>query len=217
MAEALRVPRIKVCGMTRVEDVEVAISTGADAIGLVHHPASPRHLEAEAAERLTRSLPDGMLAVAVLVEAEPAAAATWARSAGAHVVQLCGAQRAADWRDFELPILRRVAVDERAEEEFDAWLDVAMAFVLDHPGAPGGTGLGVDLERAAALAARAPALLAGGLDEHNVTEAVRRVQPFGVDASSRLESGAGMKDSQRVRAFVRAARAALAARKDPVR
>ena len=131
------------------------------------------------------------------------------RAAGARALQLCGEERASHWRSFPFTILRRVAVDETAEEEIDGWRRIAAGFVLDHPEAPGGTGRSVDLELARELASRAPCFLAGGLDANNVAAIVGRVRPHGVDASSGLESSPGVKDGARVAAFVRAARAAL--------
>jgi phosphoribosylanthranilate isomerase len=106
-------------------------------------------------------------------------------------------------------VLRRIGVTETAERELDAWREVASGFVLDHPSAAGGTGLGVDLARAARLASLAPCLLAGGLDAGNVAERIAAVLPFGVDASSRLELAPGRKDHARVAAFVQRAHNAL--------
>jgi phosphoribosylanthranilate isomerase len=126
-------------------------------------------------------------------------------------VQLCGSEAPADWRDFPALVLRRVAVDGRARDEMEAWRGIAHRYVLDHPRGPGGTGERVDLALAAELARSGECLLAGGLDASNVAERIARVRPFGVDASSQLESAPGTKDPQRVREYVLAARAALEA------
>jgi len=209
VAEPLRLPRVKVCGLRRAEDVAAAASAGADAIGLVLHPPSPRHVEPREAAALVASLPPGVLPILVTVGARPDALASLARDVGARAVQLCGAEHAADWRGFTLPVLRRLPVDASAEAELDEWCDVAAGFVLDHPAAAGGTGRAVDLALAARLAAAVPCLLAGGLDAANVGAAVERVRPAGVDASSRLESAPGLKDPARIAAFVRAALAAF--------
>jgi len=209
VAEGLTLPRIKVCGLTDAEAARAAAAAGADAIGLVHFAPSPRSLTADEAARLVAGLPEGVLPVAVLVDATPETALAFAQEAGARAVQLCGTERAADWRGFPLAVLRRVAVAEGAAGELAAWRGVALGFVLDHPAGPGGSGRAVDLELAARLAAQAPCLLAGGLDEHNVSARVHAVRPAGVDASSRLELAPGRKDAERVRAFVAAAHAAL--------
>jgi phosphoribosylanthranilate isomerase len=209
VAERLRLPRVKVCGLRRTEDAAAAVAAGADALGLVLHPPSPRHLEPREAAELVATLPPDVLPVLVTLERAPEALERLARDLGVRAVQLCGAEHAADWRGFPLPLLRRLPVDASAEAELDEWCDVAAGFVLDHPAAPGGTGRDVDLDLAARLAAAAPCLLAGGLDAGSVSAAVERVRPAGVDASSRLESAPGAKDPARIAAFVRAALAAF--------
>jgi phosphoribosylanthranilate isomerase len=209
MAEPFRLPRIKVCGVRAIADAVTVVAAGGDAIGLVRHAPSPRHLEPIQAGLIVAAVPSRVLAVLVAVDAEPAELERAAQLAGAGAVQLCGSERAQDWRWFALPILRRIAVEPGAELELERWSAIASGFVLDHPAAAGGTGQGVDLDLAARLAARAPCILAGGLDASNVALAVERVRPAGVDASSRLESTPGLKDPARIEAFVRAARAAL--------
>ena len=203
------VPRVKICGLTRAEDVIAAIAAGASALGFVEYPASPRAVSRERARQLIDVIAGRVASVAVLVDRDPDFAAAWARASGATMVQLCGSERAAAWRGFDFPVLRRVGADASAEDEIAAWQGIAAAFVLDHPSAPGGTGLGIDVARAAHLARLAPCLLAGGLDEHSVDDRVRAVRPAGVDASSRLEISPGIKDPARVAAFVRAASGTL--------
>ena len=209
MKADLVVPRVKVCGLTREEDVASAIEAGASALGFVEYPPSPRAVTRERARALIDGVAGRVASVAVLVDRDPDFAAAWVRASGATMVQLCGSERAEAWRGFEHPILRRVAADDRAEEEIAAWQGIAAAVVLDHPSAPGGTGLGVDGARAAILARLAPCLLAGGLDETNVRARLSIARPRGADASSRLEIAPGIKDPARVAAFVRAARETL--------
>ncbi len=202
-------PAVKVCGLTRPEDVRAAVEAGAQALGFVRHPPSPRDLDVDTASALVRSVPAGLVTVAVVVDAEPAELGAYLEATGVGWVQLCGSQEPGPWRSFGAPLLRRVGVDEGAEAELRRWEGVATGFVLDHPSTPGGSGLPVEAERAAALAELAPCLLAGGLGPDNVRERTLAVRPRGVDASSRLESSAGVKDPSTVRDFVRAARAAL--------
>ncbi len=209
MRADLAAPRVKICGLTREEDVAAAIEAGASAIGFVEYPPSPRAVTSERARALIDAAAGRVDFVAVLVDRNPEFAEAWLRASGATMVQLCGSERAEAWRGFEHPILRRVAADDRAEDEIAAWQGIAAAIVLDHPSSPGGTGLEVDGARAAILARLAPCLLAGGLDETNVRARALRVRPHGVDASSRLEITPGIKDRARVAAFVGAARAAL--------
>jgi len=204
-------PRIKVCGVRRFEDVAGALELGLDAVGFVAWSRSPRAIELEQAAALVAKLPVRIVPVAVFVDATRAEAEAWVERARVRAVQLCGAERPADWRDFPALVWRRIAVDARARDEKEAWRGIAQRFVLDHPRAHGGTGESVDLELAAELARGGDCLLAGGLDASNVAERIARVRPYGVDASSRLESAPGTKDPQRVRDYVAAARAALEA------
>ena len=206
----VELPAVKVCGLTRPEDVRCALEAGADALGFVHYPPSPRHLEAGQAARLARAVPPCVPRVAVVVDGRPSELGAYLEASGLDWVQLCGREEPGEWRGFGAPILRRLAVEEGAERELAAWEGIATGFVLDHPAVAGGGGVGVELERAARLARRVPCLLAGGLDGDNVARCVAAVGPRGVDASSRLECRPGVKDPAAVSAFTHAARAALA-------
>jgi phosphoribosylanthranilate isomerase len=203
----VELPRIKVCGITTVDDARAAVEAGCDALGFVEHTQSPRCVDVERARAIVAEL--DVLAVVVMVDRAPEFALHWLEQSGARAVQLCGTENPWNWRGFPHLLLRRIAVAETAERELDAWREVANGFVLDHPSAPGGTGLGVDLAHAARLAALAPCLLAGGLGADNVAERIAAVQPYGVDASSRLELAPGRKDHERVAAFVQRAHTAL--------
>ena len=122
-------PRVKVCGLTRPEDVRAAVEAGADALGFVRHPASPRHLEADAAAALVAAVPAGLTTVAVVVDAVPEELAAHLAATGIGWAQLCGQECPDDWRGFGAPLLRRVGVDAGAEAELEAWAGVAAGFV----------------------------------------------------------------------------------------
>lgn len=209
MRPAFQLPRVKVCGLRRSAEVEAATSAGADAIGLVAFASSPRFLTAGEARTLVHALPPGVQAIAVFADAPPAEVRAWMSATGADAVQLCGSEQSSQWRNFPAPILRRIAVDNSADDEIKRWKSVAAGFVLDHPSQAGGSGLPVDLERAASLCRLGACMLAGGLDAGNVAARIRSIVPRGVDASSRLESAPGKKDLEAVRAYVLAARAAF--------
>ena len=206
---AFRLPRVKVCGLTQAADAHVAIAAGADALGAVHFPPSPRSVEAEAMAVIFAGLPKGVLTVAVVVDLDPAQATSFVARSQVHALQLCGAQHAAAWVDCPTPLLRRIPVDASGAAEIEAWRGIASGFVLDHPQTAGGSSLTVDFALAAELAASAPCLLAGGLSAGNAPDAVAAVRPAGVDASSRLERLPGRKNPAAVLAFVRAAQQAL--------
>jgi len=205
VAELERFPRVKVCGLTRTEDVTLAIESGAEALGFVVHAPSPRTTTFERVAELRERIPPHVLSFAVVVDAQPDALHAALQMSGLDGAQLCGDEHAPDWTDFPFPLLRRLGVAPGARARAEAWLGLASAFVLDHPTSAGGSGLLVDLLEAAALARELPCLLAGGLDGERVVEAIRTVLPLGVDASSRLESSPGVKDPDHLRTFINSA------------
>jgi phosphoribosylanthranilate isomerase len=203
-------PKVKVCGLAREVDVQCALAAGADALGVVQYPPSPRSVEANQVAEWFAPL-QGIHLVAVMVDLDPQTAATWANAAHANTVQLCGAESPCDWCDFPMPIWRRIGVDRKGLQEMQTWQEVAAGFVLDHPSSAGGSGQTVDFELAAQFCQRAPCLLAGGLHAGNVASAIRAVAPAGVDASSRLEAMPGRKNPAEVLTFVQNSQAAFAA------
>lgn len=206
---SFQLPRIKVCGLTRSEDVALALEAGAEALGFVHHPPSPRSVDATRAQSLTSAVPSGISCIGVFVDIAPDEVRAWCEAAGIGAVQLCGAEAPADWRGFAFPIVRRVPIDDDALESIDAWKGIAAGYLLDHPSGPGGTGCEGDPERARRILEHHPAILAGGLHDGNVADAIQRLRPSGVDASSKLELEPGRKDPERLRRFVESARTAF--------
>lgn len=202
MPDGFHMPRVKVCGLRRAEDALQALAAGAEALGFVFHTASPRCADRDHVAAALTLLPDRVLTVAVVVDSTPASARELLAATGIKALQLCGDQVPKEWVGFEAPILRRIGVDSSAPKEIAAWRDIAAGFLLDHPATPGGSGKTVDFDLAAQLAANASCLLAGGLQATAVADAIRRVRPAGVDASSRLESSPGVKDHEAVRAFI---------------
>lgn len=198
---------VKVCGLTRADDARAAHAAGADWIGVVLSGEGPRRIAPETALAIARATP--LPAVAVLVSPTPAEALALASAAGCVRVQLHRVD-AAQWpADFPLPASFAVPVhaDGRLAGELP---DARHLVLLDaaHPTLAGGTGRRVPWQAAMALAARRDVMLAGGLDADVVAEAIGQVLPFGVDASSGLESAPGVKDAARIHAFVRAVREA---------
>lgn len=209
MHSPILLPRIKVCGLARAEDVKTALAAGADALGFVLHPASPRAVRPMDVRQITASVPLETPRVAVLVNTSPSSAAELLEFTALTWVQLCGDQSPQDWMEFEAPILRRIPVSAEGREELEAWRSIATGFVLDHPSSAGGSGKLVNFDLARELCAIAPCLLAGGLNDHNVERAIRQVLPHGVDASSGLEESPGIKLASTVQAFVHNAKGAL--------
>jgi phosphoribosylanthranilate isomerase len=214
---------VKVCGVRSPEVAEVAIDAGADWIGLVFEPRSPRNVEDAQAEAVRRAVAGRADLVGVMVEPT---AERCAELAGRHrlaAVQVHGRVEPGFVRVVDLPVIRAVnPADPATALTLEWWPDCPV--LLDSPpvgagGLPGGTGVRLDPEVAAEVAAHRPIILAGGLTPDTVAAAIERVRPFGVDASSGLESRPGVKDPGRVRDFVGSAREAFAAleRREPRR
>lgn len=199
---------VKICGLTRPEDVVAAIAAGADAIGLILVKRSPRCLTAQRASELAAVAKD-RATVVVLVEEEPAAAVALAQRVGADGIQPYGANAAdAAAAAVATGLGAWLPIGVAANEHFDIsnvptgaipLLDTSVA------GASGGTGRTFDWARAVSVPG---AVVAGGLNPDNVADAISAARPDGVDASSGLEAAVGIKDHSKVTAFVAAARAA---------
>jgi phosphoribosylanthranilate isomerase len=197
---------VKVCGLTRLQDAHDARRAGADWLGFVVHGDSPRRIRPESMSNILTTLP-GATGVAVLVGVGPDEALALARRADARRVQLHRVDPA-DWpADFPLPAA--FAVPMTAEGSLAAPLPPAPHLTLldaADPRRAGGTGRRLPWPAARAIAAGRAVMLAGGLDGECVEEALEAVRPWGVDASSGLESAPGIKDPVRVEAYVAAVR-----------
>lgn len=198
----------KVCGLRRPQDAQHALRMGADAIGVVMVPGSPRCASLQDAREVF-ACASHQAKVLVLCNADPKDARQWLQASGADHVQLCGEEDLEYAQSLQVPILRRIAVRDDAPQEIKSWRPWVRAFVLDHPSSPGGSGKTVDMTLAYALAQSAPVLLAGGLNPDNVAHAIDQVSPQGVDASSGLEISPGIKDHDKITRFLHAAQTSL--------
>lgn len=196
-------PRVKICGLTRADDAELAVTLGADALGFVFWSRSPRAVRAADARQITARLPPLVTRVGVFVDASPSEVAAVVREAGLDVVQLHGGESPDAYGETGARVMKVAALDHAGRvEEIAAWPEAVMPLVdaIDHD-RKGGTGQVADWARAAELSARRPIALAGGLTAENVREAVTRVRPWAVDVSSGVESAPGRKSPERMRAF----------------
>jgi phosphoribosylanthranilate isomerase len=201
--------KIKVCGITNVEDASVAAIAGADAIGLIF-AESPRRVDVERAREIASALPKGVIKVGVFVDAEPREVLRIAREVGLDFAQLHGdetPETVAEIRAGGVGVMKALRVRNAealaAVERYEADL-----FLLDawSAGARGGTGTRFDWGLAKSLKGRDNIVVSGGLTPENVREAIEFFEPYGVDASSSLEERPGKKNGERVRRFVGAAR-----------
>lgn len=195
--------RVKVCGITRIEDAVLSAELGARAIGFIFWPGSVRCVDALHARAIGEALPAHVLKVGVFVDQPLRDVAAAARDAALDVVQLHGHESIEYARSLGHPILKAVAVDDGfTPESLDAIPD-DMTVLLDahDPVKRGGTGKTIDWRAAADAAARRPVVLSGGITPDNVRAAVAQVRPYAVDLSSGVESSPGIKDPARLRAL----------------
>lgn len=204
---------VKVCGVRTPDIAEAAIEAGADWIGLMFVPASPRWADDEAALAVMRAVAGRADLIGVFVEPSVAACDEAASRYRLAAVQAHGRHDATFVANASVPVIPVVNVASRESAYTLEWPpDVLMMLdgLPDTGGLPGGTGHQVPLEWAADVARHRRVLLAGGLGPEDVASAIATVHPAGVDASSRLERTPGEKDQALVRDFVAAARSAAA-------
>lgn len=203
--------KVKICGITSVEDAAAAVDAGADALGFIFYRKSPRYIEPAMAKRIIMSLPPLVAAVGVFVDEEQQTVRNLMDDCGLSLAQLHGQESAAYCQELGRPVLKALRVKDRSSflalAEFQGRAGVR-GFVLDafSDQAYGGTGQVIDWQLAAEAARAAHILLAGGLTPDNVAQAIQSVQPYGVDVSSGVEREPGKKDHEKVRAFILAVR-----------
>ncbi|MEU7513455.1 phosphoribosylanthranilate isomerase [Streptomyces sp. NPDC042898] len=199
---------VKVCGLRTVADVDVAVAAGADALGLVISRTSVRGLERDRAVRLAAHVPPGVLSVLVVNDTPAVDAARLAGELGVGALQLHG--KAYREEDFAVAagifprLWRATSLSERPDTRVGAYGEEVL--LLDSPRA--GSGEPWDLSLLETARPEGTWLLAGGLAPENVAEAIDRARPWGVDVSSGVESAPGVKDHDRIRTFVTAAKQA---------
>jgi phosphoribosylanthranilate isomerase len=202
--------KVKICGITNLEDAEAALEAGADALGFIFHESSPRAVTIEAAARIAARIPAPVLRVGVFVNAPADFVREALSSCGLTLLQFHGEETPDFCVRFAAPGMRAFRVRDRDSLQALSAHRTEF-FLLDAytPGKPGGTGERFDWNLA--IEARSGGrriFLAGGLTPENAAEAVRRVQPYGIDVSSGVELRPGRKDHAKIRAFIHAARGA---------
>jgi len=201
--------RIKICGLTREADVDAAVEAGADAIGFVLYPKSPRHVSAARAVELARRLPAFVTPVALFVNASAHEVAEAVAALPNALLQHHGDESPADCRSHSRPYIRAARMAPGLDLlDFAAQYSDALAILLDtHVEAYGGSGKVFDWSLVPPGVPR-PLVLSGGLHAANVIEGILRVRPWAVDVSSGVESAKGIKDAEAIRRFCDAVREA---------
>ncbi len=209
MIKTPRRTRIKICGLTRPEDVDAAVAAGADAIGFVFYPKSPRYVTPEQAAALVRRLPPFVMAVGLFVNETPARLAASLEQVPLNLLQFHGDESPADCSRWGRPYIRAARVQPGLDlVQYAADFGGARALLLDAFVEGYGGGGHVFDWRLIPPQLDLPVILSGGLNPDNVGDAVRRVRPVAVDVSSGVEAAKGIKDHQRMADFVAAVRAA---------
>ena len=202
MTSPMQRTRVKICGLTREEDIDAAVAAGADALGFVLWPGSSRAIDEARLARLAARVPAFVTRVGLFV----AQADDEIRRCARHLdlVQLHGNESPDDCARLDIPWIKALRMRDGIDLHAEATrYDAARGLLLDayRPGVPGGTGETFDWSRIPANLAK-PVILAGGLTADNVAEAIHRVRPYAVDVSGGVEAAKGLKDPARIRAFL---------------
>ncbi len=200
--------RVKICGITRVEDALVATSAGADAIGFVFYAKSPRAVDVEQARAIIAALPPFVTTVGLFVNMARDELHGLLSRVPLDLLQFHGDESVSQCEGFGRPYIKALRV--KPGDDIAARVNEypsASGILLDTyvEGVPGGTGEAFDWSLVPADLSK-PVILAGGLQPGNVAEAVRQLRPYAVDVSGGVEASKGIKDAQKIAAFIQAAR-----------
>lgn len=197
--------RVKICGITRLEDARAAIKHGADAIGLVFYAASPRHVSIAQAKAIAEDLPPFITTVGLFVNVTPKNIVKTIESVGLNLLQFHGDETPEECSQYGVPYIKAIRVKSdtnlvQCEVDFKD----AKALLLDtySEGVMGGTGQVFDWALIPKTLQK-PIILAGGLNPENVRQAIEQVHPYAVDVSGGVEASKGIKDAAKIAAFIR--------------
>lgn len=200
--------RVKICGITSVDDARSAVAAGADAIGLVFYGPSPRAVSIDQARAIAASVGPFVTVVGLFVDADQSYIHDVLANVSLHVLQFHGSESREFCDQFQRPYMKaiRMRPELNVALEIDKYLS-ASAILLDayRPGVPGGTGETFDWARVPKQSVR-PIVLAGGLTPENIASAIQSTQVYGVDVSGGVESAPGQKDPRKVAQFIANAR-----------
>ena len=202
--------RVKICGITRAQDLHAACAAGADALGFVFYEKSPRNLSIEAAAELVRALPPFVQSVGLFVNADPAFIRRVLEAVPLDLLQFHGDETAADCEHHGRPYIKAIRVTAGTDLlKYAADFETARGLLLDAyvPGVPGGTGESFDWNLIPSTLPK-PIVLSGGLAPFNVAAAVLQMRPWAVDVSSGVEASKGIKDAHKIAQFIAKAKEA---------
>ena len=195
--------RVKICGLTREEDVDAAIKMGADAVGFVFYPKSKRYIAPDVAKRLIDRVPPYVMTVGLFVNESPEIIERILREIPLSLLQFHGVESLKDCERYARPYVKAVRVNRKTDFlEIQAEFISAKGFLLDADSAAfGGSGQTFDWSLIPNHLKK-PVILAGGLNTENIVEAIRQVNPYAVDVSSGVESQPGIKCHNKMQVFI---------------
>jgi len=196
--------RVKICGITRLEDALVAVDLGVDALGLVFYAPSPRNVTIATAADVARQIPAFVSVVGLFVNAEPSFVEEVIANVGLSLLQFHGDETPEDCERFGLPYIKAIRVKADTNlVQYARDFTSAKALLLDTytEGVAGGTGQLFDWNLIPSALPK-PVILAGGLQANNVAQAIWQVKPYAVDVSGGVEATKGIKDAQKIAAFM---------------
>ncbi len=196
---------MKICGITRPEDADLATELGASALGFVFWPGSARYISQESAREIVRRHAGTVRSVGVFVDQSPEEVTHIMDTVGLDVAQLHGSESPEYCRLLNRTVIKAIGLQDGEPALLDEF-DPEMLILIDahDPSRYGGTGRTVDWNAAKQIAALRKTILAGGLNPENITRAVTAVRPYGVDVSSGVEAAPGVKDASRLKRFFEA-------------
>jgi phosphoribosylanthranilate isomerase len=197
--------RVKICGFTRPEDARVAVRLGADALGLVFYPPSPRHVDIAQAQAIVKALPPFVTVVGLFVDESPERVAEVLGQVRIDLLQFHGDENPDYCAAFQRPYIKAVRMKpgtDLLQVASDYHTASGLLLDADNAAAKGGTGTAFDWAMIPANCPL-PIILAGGLNPDNAGLALRQVRPFGLDVSSGVEAAKGIKDNNKMAAFLK--------------
>ncbi|HBC56945.1 MAG TPA: phosphoribosylanthranilate isomerase [Gammaproteobacteria bacterium] len=202
--------RVKICGITRPKDAQIAVAAGADAIGLVFYPGSRRYVNIELASEIVEGLCPLVLLVGLFVDQSPAEIEQVCQAVPLNLLQFHGKESVTDCERYSLPYIKAIGVARGVDMVgIASTYTSARAILLDKfdTEAHGGTGQSFDWSQSPCLTL--PVILAGGLTAENVESGIKTVKPSAVDVSSGVESAPGIKDAEKVKRFIEVAKSVV--------
>ena len=208
--------RVKICGITNEEDARRAVRHGADALGFVMWPGSPRAVTVEQVAAITKTLPPFVWKVGVFVNATPDEVEFATAMARLDVAQLHGDEQIDRYRHLSVRLIKGIGVSCEADvkEALALPADVMPLADANDPWLRGGTGRSASWPHVAEIARVRPTILAGGLNAENIADAVVTVRPWGVDISSSLEDAPGVKNAKKLAVFFAAVEPVRSVKRD---